>query len=249
MLNHKIPRETSWTFDDKSYGFIITTLKTCQRGQEIFDSYGRKCNSRFFVNYGFSIDKNNDTEAVIQVKLPRTDPQYSMKIRFLGNQEIHAKREFQIPANYKEKKDKEFFSFLRFIHARDSELLVVSSGDGIKVDDIEPISIRNEIAVLNHISVVCKNHLAAFEHSFEHDNELLKSGKLKMYSNERNAVVMRRGEKYVLTWFITLAEKATKYLKMQWKDLKRIAARCYQSSDKHDHYITMVVVPLVKKSS
>jgi len=60
MLNHKRPRETKWTFDDSRHGFIITSLKTIARGEQVFDSYGRKCNSRFFVNYGFSLDDNSD---------------------------------------------------------------------------------------------------------------------------------------------------------------------------------------------
>jgi len=249
MLNHKRPRETSWTFDANRNGFIITTIKTCQRGDEIFDSYGRKCNNRFFVNYGFSLDKNDDNEAVIQVELPRKDPHYSTKLSFLGGHELNGKREFQIPGNYREKKGKEFFSFLRFIHAQDKELMMISSGDGFKLDDIEPISIRNEIACLITISRVCRKHVSAFEHTLEYDLKLLKSGTLKMYSNERNAVVMRRGEKEVLTFFINLGKKAIKLLGMQWKDLKRTAARCYQSEDPIDYYITAVVVPLVKKSS
>jgi len=171
-----------------------------------------------------------------------------MKVRFMGGRAVNGEREFQIPLSYKEKKPKVFFSFLRFIYARDSELLLISSDEGVKIEEIEPISIRNEISVLNHIRIICTKHLGDFEHTLEHDNELLESGKLKMYSNERNAVVMRRGEKHVLNWYVELAVKAVKLLKMPWKDLKRIAAKCYQSQDLHDHYITMVVVPLVKKT-
>lgn len=247
MLNHMRPRQTSWTFDDNRTGFIITTIKQCGRGDEIFDSYGRKCNNRFFVNYGFALDSNPDNEAVIRVKLPRTDPHYGTKISFLGGHAITAQREFQIPGNYREKKGKEFFSFLRFIHAQDSELMMISSGDGFKLDDIEPISTRNEIACLLTASRVCKKHLTAFEHSLEEDNKILESGKLKMYSNERNAVIMRRGEKQVLTFFINLAKKTIPLLAMAWKDLKRIAAQCYRGEDPIDYYITAVVVPLVKK--
>ena len=84
-----LPRaQTKWTFDDGRYGFIITTLKTIQRGEQIFDSYGRKCNSRFFVNYGFALDENEDNEAVVRVALPSTDSHYNMKIRFLGGREV-----------------------------------------------------------------------------------------------------------------------------------------------------------------
>lgn len=58
MLNHKRPRETKWTYDEGRGGFTITSLKPMQRGDQIFDSYGQKCNSRFFVNYGFALEEN-----------------------------------------------------------------------------------------------------------------------------------------------------------------------------------------------
>ena len=45
MLNHKRPRETSWTFDDSRGSFTITSLRPMSRGEQIYDSYGRKCNS------------------------------------------------------------------------------------------------------------------------------------------------------------------------------------------------------------
>merc|ERR1719491_1439862 len=151
-----------------------------------------------------------------------------MKLSFLGRHDMNARREFQIPGNYREKKGKEFFSFLRFVHAQDSELMMISSADGVKIDELEPISIRNEIACLITISRVCRKHLAGFPDTMEDDEKFLASGKLKMYSNERNAVIMRRGEKKVLTFFIDLGMKAIKLLGMQWKDLKRIAAQCYQ---------------------
>lgn len=249
MLNHKRPRETKWTFDDGRYGFIITTLKTIQRGEQIFDSYGRKCNSRFFVNYGFALDENEDNEAVIRVTLPNTDSHYGMKIRFLGGRERHGRREFQIPGTYREKKCKDFFSFMRFIHAQDSELMLLSSSDGFKLDEIEPISIRNELSALAHIKKVATVSLARFDNSYENDQKLLASGDLAMFSNHRNCVVQRTGEEQVLTWFVTLADQAMAYLKMPWKDLKRIAAKAYQGSSGSDYYVTSVVVPLVKRGS
>jgi hypothetical protein len=60
MTGGKDECETKWTFDDPRNGFIITSLKTIQRGDQVYDSYGRKCNSRFFVNYGFALDENTE---------------------------------------------------------------------------------------------------------------------------------------------------------------------------------------------
>jgi len=252
MLNHKRetengPRETKWTFEDSRYGFIITSLRTIQRGDQVYDSYGRKCNSRFFVNYGFSLDDNEDNEVVIRLQLPKNDPHFAMKLRMLGGRDTSAKREFQIPANYKEKKTKELFSFMRFVHAKDSELLLLSSSDGFKLDEIEPISIQNEIKALTDISDACKVVVNAFDTSLDHDRKLLESNELPMYSNLRNCVVMRRGEKEVLDWFIDLANKAIPLLALNWRDLKRAAAKSYQGNSKFDAYVTGAIVPLVKK--
>lgn len=247
MLNHRVPKETKWTFDDGRYGFIITSLKSLPRGEQVYDSYGRKCNSRFFVNYGFALDENEDNEAVVRLGLPETDPHYSMKIRFLGGREINAKREFQIPESYREKKTKELFSFLRFVHAKDSELMLLGQTDGFKLDDIEPISLRNETQVLTHLAEESKRMLAQFDDTYESDVKLIESGTLPMFSNQRNCVIMRYGEKKVLQSFINLAEKCIPFLKLPWKDLKKIAAKCSQGMTGYDFYVTAVVTPLVKK--
>jgi len=70
---------------------------------------------------GFALDENedneggdegkkgkgpSDNEAVLRVELPADDNAYQMKLRFLGGRAFQARREFQIPANYKEKNAK-----------------------------------------------------------------------------------------------------------------------------------------------
>ena len=160
-------------------------LRTIPRGEQVYDSYGRKCNSRFFVNYGFTLEDNDDNEVVIRVALPKSDQHYVTKIQLLGGRESAASREFQVPANYKEKKTKELFSFLRFVHAQNDEMLTLPS-DGLKakkteddyedresIYEIEPMSIRNELAVLKHLSNACQAVLAGFETSLESDVNLL----------------------------------------------------------------------------
>jgi len=258
MLNHKKPREvaggkdeceTKWTFDDPRNGFIITSLKTIQRGDQVYDSYGRKCNSRFFVNYGFALDENTeDNESMLRVCIPPSDPHYQMKVRYLGGRENCARREFQVPASYKEKKTRELFAFMRLIFAQDAEMMALSSTEA-KLDDIEPISVRNEIKVLEELKRVCIVRLDTFPDSLESDRKLLASNTLEMYSNLRNSVVIRRGEKEVLNWFVELADKMIPYLKMPWKDVRKISAKAAQSQLPHDQYITLAVAPLVKKNN
>ncbi|KAJ1451368.1 hypothetical protein M885DRAFT_499616 [Pelagophyceae sp. CCMP2097] len=58
MLNHYRPRETKWAFDNARRAFTITALQGIGSGAQIYDSYGQKCNHRFLLNYGFSVERN-----------------------------------------------------------------------------------------------------------------------------------------------------------------------------------------------
>ena len=70
MLNHFRPRETSWTFDNSQQGFTMTSLKELSRGQQIMDSYGKKCNSKFLMHYGFAIEKNREEDGKCMNEMP-----------------------------------------------------------------------------------------------------------------------------------------------------------------------------------
>jgi histone-lysine N-methyltransferase SETD3 len=250
MLNHKRPRETSWTFDDTRGSFTITSLKPIMRGEQIYDSYGRKCNSRFFVNYGFSLEDNEDNQIAIYVGLLRDDPHYSMKCRYVGGPRAGAQlQRFQIPIDYKEKVTKECFSFLRFAHAKDSELLLLSSEEKeVNVKDVSPISIRNEMSVVRHIARACTACVNEFDTTVEEDERMLRGEGMDrvLTMNERNAILMRKGEKEVGVYYIELEKEMDKLVNMPWKDFKRTAAKAYNGRGKFDAYITGVVVPLLK---
>lgn len=60
MLNHRQPKQTIWNYVESVNGFVIESLEDIEVGQEVFDSYGRKCNSRFLLNYGFILEDNPD---------------------------------------------------------------------------------------------------------------------------------------------------------------------------------------------
>ena len=44
MLNHLRPRQTKWAYDSRRQQFIITSLVPLCAGQQVYDSYGKKCN-------------------------------------------------------------------------------------------------------------------------------------------------------------------------------------------------------------
>jgi histone-lysine N-methyltransferase SETD3 len=70
MLNHKPTASTTWEYSDATATFDIRSINLQFKGLEIFDSYGSKCNTRYFVNYGFTLPDNPDNQAAVFIKAP-----------------------------------------------------------------------------------------------------------------------------------------------------------------------------------
>jgi hypothetical protein len=177
---------------------------------------------------GFSLEHNDDNQAVIWLALPESDPHFSMKTRMLGNTKIgigsgtapNQPKRFQIPTDYSEDVTKECFSFLRFVHAKDSELLLLSSNDRFDIKKIDPISLRNELEVITDLSIAAKTSLTQFDTpTVEEDNRILSDPRTSQ--NVRNAVLMRRGEKLVLKYFEDMLAEVKPLIEMPWTQFKK----------------------------
>ena len=85
MLNHRRPRQTTWYYSDEAEGFVIEACDDIPRGAQVYDSYGRKCNSRFFLNYGFINQPNDANEVPIMVNIDKEkDPNaYDIKLSLI----------------------------------------------------------------------------------------------------------------------------------------------------------------------
>ena len=199
FLNHKRPRETKWTFDEYHDAFTIVSTGCIKMGDTVSDSYGRKCNSRFFVNYGFSLENNEDNEAVISITMPPDTLFLQAKKRLLGfSRDTDVHRSFQVGADSRHAKFLEAISFCRLAAADESDLKELRH-PGTPLDGIGPISLRNEIAALEMIREASQNTLSGFLHSIERDNEILQDESISF--NTRNSILMIRGEKQVCVIF------------------------------------------------
>lgn len=79
----------------------------------MYDSYGKKCNHRFFLNYGF-INLNNDAnEFPFKVYYDENDKVVELKKEMIKDDSEFKK--FRVVANLEEKIMHEFFSWLRFV--------------------------------------------------------------------------------------------------------------------------------------
>ena len=212
MLNHKRPRQTHWNFDDESNSFIIRGVSNVKKGQEVFDSYGIKCNSRFLLNYGFTVENNEDNEFKIILILNESSPLFKEKMIFLGGKNYTKK--FSLVINNAESKITPFFSFLRFI--------LYSKSNFKDVNTSKPISIENEIILFNKIKELMKNYLSKYPTTLEYDIDYLNKNRKKMDFNEYNCYIIRIGEKKILNYYLNMANDILQLLNMNKSDVKKL---------------------------
>lgn len=267
MLNHKRPRQTTWNYTDDRRGFIIEALDDVKRGEQIYDSYGKKCNSRFFLNYGF-INLNNDANEVpIKVFYNEDDKMKQVKQEML--KDTTDVKKFRVVDNFNEKVMQEFLSWLRFVEYDENIMLIYqyqaaaqsaaqrykrnddSESDedndpskGFKAKDLPPLSIRNEKRVLTKISDLCRIQMATYPQTLDEDMEILERTDLTF--NQRNAVLFRSGEKKILFTLMFYAEKILPLLDMDFKTARQTVTKTRELDECSD-YLTNAIYYLIKK--
>ena len=194
MLNHKRPRETHWTYDDKLDSFVVSAISDIKQSNEVFDSYGRKCNSRFLLNYGFTIENNEDNEYKINLELDESCPLFTEKKRdFI----ILNPKKFVLSKNLNEKNVLNFFAFMRYLVYEKNDFKFVNFNNFISID--------NERNVMLKLKNIIINELKNYSTTLEEDQKYLEQNKKKISFNEYNCYIIRIGEKNLLNFYLTLA--------------------------------------------
>jgi histone-lysine N-methyltransferase SETD3 len=92
---------------------VIEALHDIERNDEIYDSYGKKCNSRFLLNYGFIVRNNDANEVPLEIFYHEDDPYLEHKKIMVNDSTMYKK--FRVTNNLRENIMYEFFSWLRFV--------------------------------------------------------------------------------------------------------------------------------------
>jgi len=79
----------------------------------VYDSYGKKCNTRFLLNYGFINLDNDANEYPFTVKMADDAPYAQQKMELLSTANVS--RSFRVQTNFEEQIMFRFISFLRFV--------------------------------------------------------------------------------------------------------------------------------------
>mmetsp|Transcript_938 Transcript_938/g.1573 ORF Transcript_938/g.1573 Transcript_938/m.1573 type:complete len:521 (+) Transcript_938:184-1746(+) len=230
MLNHYRPRETKWQFDDSRQSFTVVALQQIGVGAQVYDSYGRKCNHRFLLNYGFSVENNIEAdgfcpnEVPILLEVKKSDPLFDVKCTFYRRDLSIPHRRVRVCVSDNEN-TKLLLAMMRVIEAdrEDFDLLVACAGNSVyrSLRDAQvPISLRNELRVLQSLRSTCQDLLAQYPTSLAQDKERLAAGNTAPFSNERHALIQVRGEKEVLHLYMELASTGIALLQCS-EDLAR----------------------------
>ena len=271
MLNHKRPRQTTWYYSDEKAGFIIQACDDIKRGEPVYDSYGKKCNSRFFLNYGF-INLNNDANEVpLIIELDQNEQSFGLKQKLINEKKTFQK--FRVVDNLEEKVMREFISWCRYVEF-DEDLAMLylekneavieaqkkrqnqqqDSDDSDDVDiqnvfkgtQVRPMSIHNEIKAWKKITLTCQQAIDKYPTTYEEDLKLLEEDDMekKLTQNQRNCVLYRSGEKKILHFLIDTAEKIIPLLGMNFKDARK-EVNSYKDFDGCLDYVKNVVYPFL----
>ena len=236
MLNHLRPRQSKWQFDDQTQSFTILAIQQLALGAQVYDSYGQKCNHRFLLNYGFSVESNVESDGFCPNEVPfliginQEDPLFEEKTSILrrdGGTGIS--RRVRVAVGDSDA-TKVLLALLRLVELTPEEYNSISllpGGFKSLRDAMIPFSVVNEANALKLLMKKCMLMLDAYPSSYDEDVQRLSgqtpwAGSIKpdivegetepidpvsvLYTNERHAVIQTRGEKEVLGHYLVMAE-------------------------------------------
>ncbi|CAK4083963.1 unnamed protein product [Aphanomyces euteiches] len=211
MLNHYRPRETSWTFDQEANGFTITALRSIESGAQVYDSYGKKCNHRFLLNYGFAVrdnieeDGRNPNEVWMPLDFMQNESPSlaTRKRRYLHDSGVYS-MDTRFSTCHSDSSTREGLSFLRVIVASEPEFEIMERKTPAHA--VPPISLDNERRAIQHLGALMTVQLYRYQTTLEQDEKMLETIQ-DPYSNRAHALYFMRGEKQVCVFYQQAAHK------------------------------------------
>lgn len=205
MLNHRASPQVTWGTSEDGAGFVLVARQAVSAGEQLHISYGAKPNYRFLLNYGFVPEFNPDDALVLYLGIDGDDSLAARKRELLALSTPAAQRRFEVPLHYEHPSTAAMFSFLRVSCADAGELehLTQLARAEQGLDLVPPLSRDTEERVFRKLGALCEARLAGFDTSLEEDELLLHE--VDFARNERNCLLLRRGEKRLLHAYAGLA--------------------------------------------
>jgi protein-histidine N-methyltransferase len=137
---------------------------------QVYDSYGQKCNHRFLLNYGFSIENNVEEDGFCPNEVPllfhlsKEDPLYDRKCTMWQRDSFLPSRRLRLAVT-----DNDNFrlglAMLRIIAANEADLATITNiygqGSYRSVRDLQmPLNVQNELRALGALKAMCEDYLS-----------------------------------------------------------------------------------------
>ena len=277
MFNTETPKNALWYYDDNRNGFIVEAYADIEKGGQIFDSYGKKCNYRFFLNYAFiNLNKdgeNPENEFPLYVGLDPEDENFDVKKEvFLDGMETTV-TEFRLNGHMKEKVMENFLSWIRFVvYDGDLDELYVrvtgaydeakraAEAEGKKKfgsigEYVKPIDLHTEVRAWRKIHQIATEALAKYPTTLDEDKALLAkedaaapADKTLTY-NTRNCVLLRVGEKKILNYLLETATNIVEIAQMTRKGAIGAMMKRHKIFKPSMAYVKGTLVPLIPEAA
>jgi hypothetical protein len=233
MANHSLSTNTHWYYDNKTNMFIVQSKDYLRKGAEIYESYGPKCNYRYFVNYGFTMD-NNPFEEVCLAFDPKISNIIYKKSYYLSDSDIS-------------NNDNEYLSLIN----RSEYIYQVGYqfNDVVKkmIDDTKNMitKVYNDITekslnkyIFQFIQNVVKITLDQFDNDDKDDENLLLT--FDYTFNIKNCIIQRKEEKKVLLFYNDFCQTCIDiYETSEDKEIKKIKKKFCKKYNR-SHYNSFV---------
>jgi len=195
MLNHQ-PGAGAGSLSEDGTFFSINATRDYEAGDQVFDTYGPKSNYELLSAYGFVLPDNPDDFMTLHFSLKPSNLVHSIVEPILNT----------VDPNYKSIKirpNKVPVELLRVFR-----LSVMEFGELELLNEAlqgKGVTLKNELRAFRSAIRSLSGMLQTFDTTIAQDNELLASEGLSV--NKRNAVVLRKTQKEVITNVILVLGK------------------------------------------
>lgn len=146
-------------YDNELDGQVFKATEDIKRGDPLTLSYGKNCNTKLLLTYGFVLEDNEWNDVTILVHLRKNDPCLEFKTKLVKDKKDY--RNFDVFADLKHESVQDFISFVRLAIADDVKSLNFDDKEKTMFSGVE---LEND--VWNEIKSICFRLLSGFETTY-----------------------------------------------------------------------------------
>ena len=199
MLNHDQKPKVKWSFDNKDDYFKMKSNEHLKKNIAITDTYGNKCNSQYFLYYGFALPNNFKNTIHVNLIHPHSNDKQNKDEIVQNVKGLLGKDIDKLIFN-------ELMVFLR-ISLSDKKMIKKYK---YRSQYFYPINNTHEIIVLKAFDVYLNTLLSKYKLSYDKINEqLIDTPRL---SKKWNGLILLKGEIEVIFFYKKLIQQSLDYI-------------------------------------